>query len=223
MKKIIISLLIISLTEIICDGQVTGLYQIKSGNIIPYSANIDDIFTSFNAEIPIANYTFNISEETEIRININCRYETETEFGFNSISIYRNNNLCLELQQEEVWAYTFNGESNLNYKSITLNRHLIFRQAGDKMLLIFIGWPYDSDYPYLTIIAINSTDAKLVYNKQAELVDIEDTINGFEIQYRPNNHKESLKRFTFININQNDNGHELLPILPFDDMGILNP
>ena len=79
MKKIIISLLIISLTEIICDGQVTGLYQIKSGNIIPYSENIDDIFTSFNAEIPIANYTFNISEETEIRININCRYETELQ------------------------------------------------------------------------------------------------------------------------------------------------
>lgn len=80
--------------------------------------------------------------------------------------------------------------------NLTDSKYYILKECGNAILLIFVGWPYDEDHSYLTIVAMNASTTRLVYHKQAELVDIIDTENGFKIVYRPNDDKERVCHFT---------------------------
>lgn len=90
----------------------------------------------------------------------------------------------------------FDGMTTKDYRDLTDSKYYILKECGNAILLIFVGWPYDEDYSYLTIVAMNASTTRSVYHKQAELVDIIDTENGFKIVYRPNDDKERVCHFT---------------------------
>lgn len=93
--------------------------------------------------------------------------ETERgKYGFTVIAIYSGDQKIFELKESELWTYTYDGKSTMDYRQYTDNRYFIpITLSDDAVALAFIGWPYGGDMPYLTIIALTKNDAKLVFNK----------------------------------------------------------
>lgn len=88
------------------------------------------------------------------------------EAGFNVISVYRGDNKLLELKDYDMWTYTYDGESAINYKKDTDNRYFIpIELSQQTKALAFVGWPYGGDLPYLTIIVLTEKDVKLVFHR----------------------------------------------------------
>lgn len=88
------------------------------------------------------------------------------EDGFNVISIFKGDNKLLELKDYDIWTFLYDGRSATNYKMHTNNRYFIPIDLSEQAkALVFVGWPYGGDLPYLTIIVMTEQDVKLVFNQ----------------------------------------------------------
>lgn len=92
---------------------------------------------------------------------------------FNAIATYKDGSKMVEVKQFDSWTLTFGGRPSRDYSAYTSNKYYIpIVLTKDVTILAFRGWPYGGDLPYLTLIALTEKDAKLIYNKNASIVEI---------------------------------------------------
>lgn len=115
-------------------------------------------------------------------------FETERgKIGFTVIAIYSGSRKIFELRQPEMWTYTYDGESTMDYRQYTDNRYFIpIALSEQAVALAFVGWPYGGDMPYLTIIALTDNDAKLVFNKHMGINKIARSGNSCVMELQAN-------------------------------------
>ena len=106
---------------------------------------------------------------------LNFANETpEEEFGFNVINIKIGQNQLLNVRQDDLWTYMFNGKCTRNHSRFTSDRYFIPVNINTRLsLVICCGWPYGGEMPLLTIIAITPDEAKVVYNRHAGITALE--------------------------------------------------
>ena len=93
--------------------------------------------------------------------------------GFNRISISNGNRLLLNIKQDDNWTYTFGGQSMTDFSQYTSDNYCIpIHMSYYQLLLILCGWPYGGEMPLLTIIAITPNDAKVIYNRNADIIEL---------------------------------------------------
>ena len=98
---------------------------------------------------------------------------SEEEMGFNRISISNGNRLLLNIKQDDNWTYTFGGRSMTDFSQYTSDNYCIpIHMSYYQLLLILCGWPYGGEMPLLTIIAITPNDAKVIYNRNADIIEL---------------------------------------------------
>ena len=129
-----------------------------------------------------SNTNFNVVSSAE-RIDttlfgnviLNFANETpEEEFGFNVINITIGQNQLLNVKQDDLWTYMFNGKCTRNHSCFTSDRYFISVNLKMNLsLVICCGWPYGGEMPLLTIIAITPSDAKVIYNRNAGITALE--------------------------------------------------
>lgn len=114
--------------------------------------------------------------------------ETERgKYGFTVITIYSDSRKIFELRQPELWTYTYDGKSTMDYREYTDNRYFIPIPLSDRAVaLAFIGWPYDSTPCYLTIIVVTNNDAKLVFNKNLNINTVTQSDDSYSMELQAN-------------------------------------
>ncbi len=125
---------------------------------------------------------FNVVSRTERidttlfgNIILNFANETpEEEFGFNVINIKIGQNQLLNVKQDDLWSYMFNGRCTRDFRSFTFDKYFIpVNITATLSLVICCGWPYGGEMPLLTIIAITPDEAKVIYNRNAGITTLE--------------------------------------------------
>lgn len=134
---------------------------------------------------------FNVVSSTERidttlfgNIILNFANETpEEEFGFNVINIRIGQNQLLNVKQDDLWSYMFNGRCTRDFSSFTFDKHFIPVNINATLsLVICCGWPYGGEMPLLTIIAITPDEAKVIYNRHAGITALEKSPFNMTIQ-----------------------------------------
>jgi len=102
--------------------------------------------------------------QTNLRVNL-FRYSLWEEYGekgdFEVIQIKKNNTVLLEVADRDSW-----NKIEPRFRSFTDNDYFIKVPINNSYTaLLFIGTPWMSIPPYLTIIVASDMDAKLVFNK----------------------------------------------------------
>lgn len=177
MKKVMF--LIILITSLaVCKAQVIReeeIFNIEStGFIHKNSLMIDDFedkdVVSRLKYKPSNPYQFTVGSTTYTLKT--CVFEDwdDYTYGFNVISIYKDNRLEFELKQSELWTYAYGGPSSVDFREYTDIEYCIPIKLTDSVTaLVFLGWPYGGDMPYLTIIVATETDVNIVFNKRMGL------------------------------------------------------
>lgn len=154
------------------------IYGIDSSGLI----RVNETLSSFeqNADI-IDDYFFPVQTvqigQTIYSIKLSSS-DDDKEGGMHAIRVYNNGEKKIELKSWDVWTFTYDGGSSLDYRSYTDNRYfLTFDLSAKIKTLFFVGWPYDSDEPYLTIIVLTPNDAKCVFHQRMYIEKI-DKIGG---------------------------------------------
>lgn len=104
-----------------------------------------------------------------------CVFEDWDDYasGFNVISIYKDNHIEFELKQSDLWTYAYGGGSSIDFRTYTDNKYFIpAKLSPTAMALVFQGWPYGGDMPYLTIVVATESDINVVFNKRMGLDSI---------------------------------------------------
>lgn len=86
--------------------------------------------------------------------------------GFNVINITKAGKVVFELKQSDLWTYTYGGPSSIDFKAYTDNKYFVpIKIKPTATALVFLGWPYGGDMPYMTIILATETHIELVFNQ----------------------------------------------------------
>ncbi|WP_279113290.1 hypothetical protein [Bacteroides acidifaciens] len=98
--------------------------------------------------------------------------ENENE-GFNVLSLYKNGRIELELMQPDIWTYVYSGGSAIDFRDYTDNQFFIpIKLSPISLAMVFLGWPYGGDMPYMTIVVATEKEANIVFNKRMGLDSI---------------------------------------------------
>lgn len=104
MKKIIVILVLGFCSIIFCNAQIANLYSLSSKDIVSYAENTDNDFIEFDEEYTIMHNTISNSVSSDISIRISSQYADDSKYGFNSITLYKDGDILLKLQQEQLWT-----------------------------------------------------------------------------------------------------------------------
>lgn len=182
MKKILLLTVALVIGSLISQAQTNVFEEIfkvdSSQQITPNNGMIDKFF-----DVPrmhTAKYTpsrpfdFKVGNTSyTLKTCIFEQWDDNLKNGFNVLGIYKENKLLLEVKQPDIWTYTYDGGSMMDYKMYTNNKYFIpVKLTNSSMALLFIGWPYGGDLPYLSIIVVTEKDVKLVLNKHLGLDSI---------------------------------------------------
>lgn len=179
MKRVLL-LIVLFTNLIVCKSQVReeDIFDIEStGFIFNNSLMIDD-FNDKNVinkleYRPDNPFQFTVGSTTYTLKTCVFKEWDDFSYGFNVISIYKDNRLEFELKQAELWTYAYGGPSSLDFRKYTNNEYFIpVKLSYNAVALIFQGWPYGGDMPYLTIVVATESDIKLVFNKRMGLSSI---------------------------------------------------
>jgi hypothetical protein len=183
-KKILIIALVLVANETDLFSQ--SIFTLSGGNIITNSsfmgALTGDSKTSNQPYVTKGNASLT-SSDNKFNYNVNLqRYKGwDNEAGdFHIISIYNNNNLLLQLQNRDSWI-----KIPANLRQFTSNDYFIpVTLSNTSTALIFIGYAYASQPPHLTIVVISGSHAKLVFNEDYFIQQINKTGTTFSMTLR---------------------------------------
>ena len=137
----------------------------------------------------VLNNPVNVSVGTQsYDVKTGC-LEQWDDFGgsFNVITIYLGSQKIFELRQPDNWRYTFGIPRKESYQQYTDNQYFLpITLSEQTVALVFIGWPYGGDMPYLTIIALTNNDVKLVFNKHMGINAITQSDNSYSMELQAN-------------------------------------
>lgn len=174
MKKVLF--LIVLMTSLsVCRAQdirVEDIFDIEStGLILKKNSMIEDFGDKNVVDTleykPDNPYQFTVGSTTYTLKT--CVFEEwdDYESGFNVISIYKGNHLEFELKQSDMWTYAYDGGSSIDFRTYTDNKYFIpVKLSPTATALVFQGWPYGGDMPYLTIVVATENDVNVVFNKR---------------------------------------------------------
>lgn len=184
MKRLSMLIILLSLG---CNSRAQGvLYEISEGRIEVDSTFVEQTFS-------VSRSALDVSYSNTSTINTsfgNLRIEfgndsMENEYGFNIINIHLDGTCLMGIKQYDLWTYMFNGRSMIDFSRFTENRYCIpINLATDLSLIICCGWPYGGELPLLTVIAITSENAEVVYNRHVEIQSL--SKNPFEMLVQTN-------------------------------------
>ena len=174
MKKIFLIL-----TFVVCatyNTHAQTVFCTLTGNNL--SVNLDYVkqnLTSSDSEFLSVSSTEQILQTGFGNVTLKFANETpEEEYGFNIISIRIGTRKLLNIKQDNLWTYTFGGKSMIDLKTYTNNRYFIPITINTSLsLIVLCGWPYGGDMPLLTIIAITPNEAKVIYNRHADITNLQ--------------------------------------------------
>ena len=182
MNKLLV-LAVLSMCTLFCNAQ-NGTYEdifdvSSDGSINKVSFMIDDFDLSqtvkdveykttfsHNFTVGTASYTLKTGILKDWGDGIFSR-------GFNVISLYKDGRTELILKQPEIWTYVYSGGSAIDFRDYTANQFFIPIKLSSKSLaMVFLGWPYGGDMPYMTIVVATEKEANIVFNKRMGLDSI---------------------------------------------------
>lgn len=172
--------LLINLSSV-CKAQVgtEDIFYIEStGAIVKNYSMIDEFYKGVDISrlqyTPSYPFQFSVGSTTyTLKTCIFKDWDDNSSNGFNVISIYKDGRREFELKQPDIWTYTYGGGSSIDFKKYTDNEYFIPVKLSHKaMALVFLGWPYGGDMPYLTIIVATENDVNIVFNKRMGLNSI---------------------------------------------------
>ncbi len=179
MKKLFMAALLFLLTSAMC-AQENVICSFENGQIV-LNNSFENRAVFAISEMP-TNYVIERYEETvcydfngnEIKIKLGFDPYNSLN-GFNEIKLIRSGNVILNFWDWDMWTYIFGGSKKV-YEEYNTNKYYIPLLSTEAVTLIaFAGWSYGGDLPLLTIVAITSNEAKIVYNRHAVMSSITQT------------------------------------------------
>lgn len=193
MKKVLFLIVLITSLSV-CRAQVNreeDIFDIEStGFIHKNSLMIDDFDIAAGINLNNLQYTpgspFHFSVGSASYTLKTCVFDDwgdNPSKGFNVIHIYREGRLELVLKQADMWTYVYGGGSSIDFREYTDNEYFIpIKLTNSATALVFLGWPYGGDMPYLTIVVATETDVNIVFNKRMGLSAITATSPYFKMK-----------------------------------------
>lgn len=184
MKRIFfLFILLLSLNAVAQTGTNIFSYG-TNGEVIPVNTFITNGVMTWENDTLVPYRTF-IVTSTNKAYSYKVVLEKTDEPGFknivfNSIKIVnvQTNEALLTLQNEDLWRNAklwSHGAVNNDYISVPLS---------DKAIaLIFTGWYYDSTPPLTTIVVLKDGKATLVFNKNCDSLNYQQTSSTFSVTY----------------------------------------
>ena len=158
MKKLLLLLL---MGSSICKAQIAeDIFDVFSdGSIYKIYSMIDDFDLSQtvkNLEYEPTNpYNFTVgSASYTLKTCVFKDWGDDPNRGFNVITLY-------------------NGGSAIDFRDYTDNRFFIpIKLSPESLAMVFLGWPYGGDMPYMTIVVATEKEANIVFHKRMGLDSI---------------------------------------------------
>ena len=170
MKKLILLLLMSSsickaqiaedIFDVFSDGSIDKIYSMIDDFDLSQTVKDVEYKTTFshNFTVGTASYTLKTGILKDWGDGIFSR-------GFNVISLYKDGRTELILKQPEIWTYVYDGGSAIDF-------FIPIKLSPKSLAMVFLGWPYGGDMPYMTIVVATEKEANIVFNKRMGLDSI---------------------------------------------------
>lgn len=176
-------MLLLSLNAVAQTGTNIFSYG-TNGEILPVNTFITNGIMTWG-NYPLLPYKTSIITSTDKAYSYKIVLEVMDQSGFqdsvfNSIRIVnaQTNEALLTLQNEDLWRNT-----KLWSDGVVDNDYISVPLSDKAVALIFTGWYYNSTPPLTTIVVLKDGKATLVFNKNCDSLNYQQTSSTFSVIY----------------------------------------
>ncbi|MBQ7163370.1 MAG: hypothetical protein IJR64_07250 [Bacteroidales bacterium] len=167
--------LILCLTSTACSINGSNIFSINNGELIPNSQFIETPFLA-SEDMNLGLTQTTLFSANGVTISLEKYLGWEEDPGYFTVIKSITNNVPLLIKSSVAWdriPESFRTNESDYFIRVPLNENYT--------AFIFMGYPFDSRPPLLTIIVIGDGQAKLVFNKKYHVYSINNTSDSFSM------------------------------------------